>query len=292
MQNKKCDKCECYLEISDKNFSKVGKDKKYFSNSCKNCLNKIKRLRRDTPRFNPYNEINKTKRCANCLLYFSYDEMSKNASEYLGVGAYCKPCHSKRMAAILAKRRSKLKGSLISQDEYDAILNTYEHKCKYCECDVKIGENLNWDHYMPIFLGGENTVENIVPSCVDCNSIKGKKHPDDFLKEIELNKDSFVNRVYRKTIFKPETVKHKEKSNCLSCSKEINKGNKYCSAECSAKSQYKVNWDNIDLDYECSKVSSMVELTEKLGCSDNAIKKRMKKINFDRNKYFKVYNKS
>jgi 5-methylcytosine-specific restriction endonuclease McrA len=235
-----------------------------------------------------YDLENNKKRCACCKDYFYYELMCKCASEYLGIGAYCKACHAGKSRRMNAIRRAKYKGKLISKKEYDDKLNEYYHKCVYCSFNVKEGINLNWDHYIPIFLGGENTIENIVPSCIDCNSIKGKKHPDDFLKEIELNKDSFVNRVDRKTIFKPGKSEPKVRGNCSFCCKEMFKLGKYCSVKCSGKSQYKVNWDNIDLDYECSKVFSMVELAEKLGCSDNAIKKRMKKINFDRSKYFSI----
>jgi hypothetical protein len=58
--------------------------------------------------------------------------------------------------------------------------------------------------------------------------------------------------------------------------------------KCHSNKIFKIDWNNIDLDYECSQVSSMAELAEKLGCSDVALKKRMLKVNFDRSKYFKL----
>jgi hypothetical protein len=52
---------------------------------------------------------------------------------------------------------------------------------------------------------------------------------------------------------------------------------KTCSRECSGKSQYKVDWDSIDLEKEL-KSKSIIELADELGCSDGAIHKRLKKI--------------
>jgi len=31
------------------------------------------------------------------------------------------------------------------------------------------------DHVIPLFSGGNNSMENIVPACTSCNSSKGKK---------------------------------------------------------------------------------------------------------------------
>jgi HNH endonuclease len=195
---RKCNVCEYFKELNLKNFHAVGRNNKYFSNTCKSCINNKSSIRRKKKRklegkvkFSAYNKENKTKRCANCLFYFSYDEMCKNASEYLGIGAYCRLCHSKRMTAIMAQRKSKFNGVLISQDEYNNLLDKYHHKCGYCFCEVISGKNLNWDHHVPIFLNGANVIENIVPSCVNCNSSKSKKSPESFIEsEFYLSKIS------------------------------------------------------------------------------------------------------
>ena len=43
--------------------------------------------------------------------------------------------------------------------------------CSYCLS----ADNLSLDHLVPKFLGGENVAENIVCSCRNCNSSKGKR---------------------------------------------------------------------------------------------------------------------
>jgi hypothetical protein len=64
---------------------------------------------------------------------------------------------------------------------------------------------------------------------------------------------------------------------CPVCNKPKPAHLKNCSYECSARSKYRVDWDNIDLQEEL-KTKSIVKLSEELGCSDATIHKRMKKI--------------
>lgn len=52
---------------------------------------------------------------------------------------------------------------------------------------------------------------------------------------------------------------------------------KYCSAACSSRSRYKVDWDNIDLATEI-KTKSNIQISEEIGCSDAAVYKRLKKL--------------
>ena len=47
-----------------------------------------------------------------------------------------------------------------------------EFECQYCGKKFCASE-LTWDHIIPRRLGGESSWENVVTSCVLCNSIKG-----------------------------------------------------------------------------------------------------------------------
>lgn len=80
-----------------------------------------------------------------------------------------------------------------------------------------------------------------------------------------------------------KTEKNPECSECLYCGKLKPTYQKYCSYQCSSKAHYKVDWDNINLEEEL-KTLSVVQLSEKLGCSDGAIHKRLRKIGFDKTK--------
>lgn len=66
-------------------------------------------------------------------------------------------------------------------------------------------------------------------------------------------------------------------SPCPICGKLKSIALKNCSLICSGKSQYKVNWDLINLVEEL-KNKSIVKLAKELGCSDAAVHKRLKKL--------------
>ena len=51
--------------------------------------------------------------------------------------------------------------------------------CFYCNSGV----SLEFDHYIPLSAGGENSIDNVVMCCKSCNSRKGQQHPIDFLSE-------------------------------------------------------------------------------------------------------------
>lgn len=75
-----------------------------------------------------------------------------------------------------------------------------------------------------------------------------------------------------------ESIKNKkQKSYCPSCNKEFCSENKYCSNACYFKSKSKIDWDSINL-LEEIKTKSLLKIAKELGCSDNAVRKRLKKI--------------
>lgn len=72
------------------------------------------------------------------------------------------------------------------------IVYLYEkqnHKCTYCGglfyCDGNITTVFNIDHDIPTSRGGKDTIDNIVLSCVSCNSTKANMTGDEF-REIML----------------------------------------------------------------------------------------------------------
>lgn len=72
-----------------------------------------------------------------------------------------------------------------TSSEFNDLKKKYSGKCLCCaaiEGDVV----LTPDHVCPISLGGDNSMENIQPLCVSCNSKKNTKHLDYRTKSIVL----------------------------------------------------------------------------------------------------------
>ena len=66
---------------------------------------------------------------------------------------------------------------------------------------------------------------------------------------------------------------------CPVCGKPKPKQNITCSRQCAAKRARKVDWDSVDLKEEL-KHKSMLELSEELGVSEVAVRKRRRKLGF------------
>ena len=60
--------------------------------------------------------------------------------------------------------------------------------CRYCKSDASC-----WDHIIPKYLGGSNSVENLIPSCTQCNSSKGKKSLAQWRKDIKKFRHRWVS---------------------------------------------------------------------------------------------------
>jgi len=69
----------------------------------------------------------------------------------------------------MTKRRAPTK------KEVGIVLMRQEGKCAKPKCRAKLSwENTEWDHIVPLGLGGENSAENFQALCSDCHS--GKTH--------------------------------------------------------------------------------------------------------------------
>jgi len=70
---------------------------------------------------------------------------------------------------------------------------------------------------------------------------------------------------------------------CPICKKNKKIKLKYCSRLCTYKSFWKIDWDSINLQIELQK-KTVSQLARDLGCSDNAIYKRLRKLGLKINK--------
>ena len=58
-----------------------------------------------------------------------------------------------------------------TDEEWELKKKEYGYKCAYCELELKLTK----DHILPISLGVNDKIENIVPACKSCNSKKGNR---------------------------------------------------------------------------------------------------------------------
>ena len=60
-----------------------------------------------------------------------------------------------------------------------SIYTRYDGHCAYCGQHMK-QKNMTVDHLTPQSKGGGNNIENLMPCCRDCNTMKGANSIDTF----------------------------------------------------------------------------------------------------------------
>jgi 5-methylcytosine-specific restriction endonuclease McrA len=86
---------------------------------------------------------------------------------------YCAK-HPEQVAAKNARRRARKKAcprNDLTAQQWRAIVKHYGNRCVYCGKKFPT-KHLTIDHLTPYAHGGSNTVHNVVPSCLSCNSKK------------------------------------------------------------------------------------------------------------------------
>ena len=66
-----------------------------------------------------------------------------------------------------------------------AIILRDDSCCAYCGTAVEDGARLTVDHIMPRALGGDNSKQNLVTCCSECNETKGDMHPDQWFVQFD-----------------------------------------------------------------------------------------------------------
>lgn len=69
------------------------------------------------------------------------------------------------------------------------ILKRDNHICQYCEYR---GPNLTLDHVVPKSRGGDDSWQNLVTSCLDCNNSKDNRTPEEWARDLKrvFNKET------------------------------------------------------------------------------------------------------
>jgi hypothetical protein len=136
------------------------------------------------------------------------ENFGKHTSRYDGLRGWCKSCeHEKNgeyydkndgaakmrrwlqtetgrnsRSATMRKTYEQRRGCYVKfdlQDEknaYDACGGT----CVYCKISVPFSV-IEFDHFIPVKLGGKTEPSNMLPACKSCNNNKRAKHPKDWL---------------------------------------------------------------------------------------------------------------
>lgn len=74
------------------------------------------------------------------------------------------------------KRAFLFKGNRHSKEEWEIKKKEYDYKCAYCGEQVELTK----DHIIPVARGGNDLIENIIPSCKRCNQKKQTKTAIEF----------------------------------------------------------------------------------------------------------------
>lgn len=72
------------------------------------------------------------------------------------------------------KVRLRQNGGFHSQGEWENLKAQYNWTCPKCNREEP-GIKLTKDHFIPVFRGGSDNIENIQPLCKSCNSKKGTR---------------------------------------------------------------------------------------------------------------------
>jgi hypothetical protein len=69
--------------------------------------------------------------------------------------------------------RNAQRRKAITPWQFRKTLAAFSGKCAYCGAS----ERIEREHFLPLALGGELTVQNCLPSCLPCNRKKRDTHP-------------------------------------------------------------------------------------------------------------------
>jgi uncharacterized protein (DUF1810 family) len=75
----------------------------------------------------------------------------------------------RKSRALNQRARRQGAPGVVQADELHALMNRFGHSCAYC--DQPFTDKGTFDHVIPLGMGGQNTADNIVPACLDCNRL-------------------------------------------------------------------------------------------------------------------------
>ena len=166
-----------------------------------------------------------------------------------------------------------------------------EYKCEGENCGINEWNgkplrlqvhHVNGDHT-------DNRIENLQLLCPNCHTQTDTYARNNIAKTNGFKVTTRVNEILNgsESYFKPKDIEElkerilpsKEKKYCQRCGKEIiGDGDKYCSLECSEKARRKFEVTSEQLIKDFKEIKSFTGVGKKYNVSDNAIKRRTKKL--------------
>lgn len=67
-----------------------------------------------------------------------------------------------------------MKRRRFSARDLTKLLATFGGKCRMCQCEINGSSGLEWDHHIPLAIGGDDELDNLEPLCVRCHRVKTK----------------------------------------------------------------------------------------------------------------------
>jgi hypothetical protein len=193
---------KCHIEKSEEEFSRDNSRPSGRFPQCKDCVKVTNTVytQREKPLPNP----DELRECTKCHEPKPLIEFYKDSSRKDGYSLICKLCKCQKVqeyrhthpeevrnrklawkktpAGIACDQRYRqskydIQINDLTGEQWEAIKAHYNYRCVYCSSNCKACKNkthdLTRDHITPSSTGGNNTLWNIVPSCLSCNS---KKH--------------------------------------------------------------------------------------------------------------------
>ena len=71
----------------------------------------------------------------------------------------------------------------LSEQERIRIWNKLSGHCAYCGCEIKFKE-MQADHVVPLYRGGKDEIDNLLPACRSCNHYKSTLTVEEFREQV------------------------------------------------------------------------------------------------------------
>lgn len=161
---KKCSKCG-----QEKEYTEFHRDKRYsdgYFSYCKQCANEYSKIWSKNESRKEYLREYQRKRRKD-------PEYRKRNNAQILKSKKSDPLYSEKKKAYESARRARINNSInnFTHKEWLDLIEKYGEICLSC----KEKKKLTPDHIIPLVLGGSNSIDNIQPLCINCNSSKRTK---------------------------------------------------------------------------------------------------------------------